>query len=109
MKKALIGFVLTSLLAVPLIISAQLPPVDPPFWEEFTVIGTLNSISNYLFGILLIVATIFIIIAAYNFVTASGDPDKTKTARNFVLYAVIGVLVGFLAKGLVMFVEEIVR
>jgi hypothetical protein len=42
------------------------------------------------------------------FVTASGDPDKTKTARNFVLYALIGVLVGFAAKGLVMLVEKIV-
>ena len=70
-------------------------------------INLLNSITNWLFAILLIVAAIWIIIAAYWFVTANGDPEKTKSARDFVLYALIGVLIGFAAKGLVALVGTI--
>ncbi len=72
------------------------------------ILDTLDNIADWLFAILLIVAAIFIIIAGYFFVTAVGDPDKTKRARDFVMYALIGVLVGFVAKGLVMLVGQIV-
>jgi len=71
--------------------------------------GVLDRITNWLFSALLVIAAIFIIIAGYLFVTAMGDPDKTKTARNFVMWALIGVLVAFCAKGLVLLVDTIVR
>lgn len=107
MKKVLASITLMSL-AVPMLVLAQ-PPVVPPKWGEGNVWGVLDKITNYVFFGLLIIAAISIMIAGYNFITAAGDPDKTKTARNFVLYALIGVLVGFLAKGLIYFVENIVR
>jgi len=110
MKKILVSLILTSFLFIPVLVLAQAPgPVTAPGWQTYNVIPTLDSVSNYLFGFLLVTAAIFIIIAAFMFVTASGDPDKTKTARNFVMYAVIGVLVAFLAKGFVMLVSYIVR
>ena len=71
------------------------------------IMDLLKKITDWLFAILLIVAAIWIIIAAYWFVTANGDPEKTKSARDFVLYALIGVLVGFAAKGLVYLVQQI--
>ncbi len=71
------------------------------------VLDVLDNITNWLFAILLIVAAIFIIAAGYYFVTAQGDSDKTQKARNWVMYALIGVLVGFVAKGLVMLVGTI--
>lgn len=80
-------------------ISQEMPEVD---------IGqALLDIVNWLFGILLITAAIFITIAGFYFVTAQGEPDKFKTARQFVLYALIGVLVAFSAKGLVFFIGKI--
>ncbi len=112
MKKALVSLTLIGLLIVPALILAQVE-IAPGVVEakEYEVCCGPNSIiyrlMNYLFSILLIVAAIFIIIAAFMFVTASGDPDKTKTARNFVLYALIGVLVAFGAKGLVSLVGTI--
>lgn len=96
-----------TVLVAPAIVLAQ-PPVDAPDWQDIGIWDALDSITNYLFWVLMIVAAIFIIIAGYNFVTAAGDPDKTKTARNFVLYALVGVLVGFLARGLVYFMQEVV-
>lgn len=102
MKKILASIVSVGLLAGPAIALAQrrAPTVD--------VMRVLDSIADWLFSILLVIAAIAIIIAAYYFVTAAGDPDKTKKARDFVLYALIGVLVAFVAKGLVLLVERIV-
>ena len=118
MKKVLVSLTLISLLVVPAVVSAQdiwdlfgfrsggTAPDEVP---ETDVMIILGSVLNWMFAILLIVAAIFIIIAAFMFVTASGDPDKTKTARNFVLYALIGVLVAFAARGLVELVRLIVQ
>jgi hypothetical protein len=102
MKKIISLTIQAVLLAVPA--SSALAVIAAP---NIDFLGALNAITNWLFSILLIVAAIFIIIAGYYFVTASGDPEKTSKARNFVLWALIGVLVGFLAKGLVILVGVI--
>lgn len=99
MKKILSVITLISLL--PMVALAAVAP----FVE---VLPTLQNLMNWLFTILLIVAAIFIIVAAYFFVTAQGDPDQVKKARSFVLYALIGVLVAFAARGLVYLVGQIV-
>ncbi len=115
MKKVLVSLTLISLLAVPLMASADIwsdlfgGETSPETVPETDVMRILGSLMNWMFAILLVVAAIFIIVAAYTFVTASGDPDKTKTARNFVLYALIGVLVAFAARGLVELVRLIVQ
>lgn len=125
MKKVLVSLVLVGILAVPVITSAAwydwifgtgggggggLTGAEKELQSVYICCGpgtVLNRIINWLFAILLVIAAIAIIVAAYFFVTAAGDPDKTKTARNFVLYALIGVLVGFMAKGLIALVERI--
>jgi phosphoglycerol transferase MdoB-like AlkP superfamily enzyme len=102
MKKVLTGITAATLLTLPVLALAQstsAPNVD--------IFQALDTLTNYLFTILLIVAVIFLIIAAFTFITASGDPDKVGKARNFVLYALIGVAVGVAARGLVALVQTI--
>ncbi|MEA3344363.1 MAG: hypothetical protein U9Q16_01655 [Patescibacteria group bacterium] len=122
MKKILSGLVLASLLVVPAIGLAQPadnpagpPPAsgdDPNLKEvppDLDIMDLLQTLANWLLTILLIVAAIFIIIAGFYFVTAMGDPAKVATARQFVLYALIGVAVGLASKGLVLLIESIVE
>lgn len=101
MKKILSSLILVSFLALPLIALANDVTVAP----LMDVMATLTSITNWLFTILLAIAAMFIIVAGYYFITAMGDPDKVAKARNFVLYALIGVIVGIAARGLVALVE----
>jgi len=119
MKKALASLVLIGFLAVPTMASAGIVDdilnlfgggggTSPATAPETDVMVVLDSITDWLFAILLIVAAIAIIIAAYFFVTATGDPDRVKKARDFVLYALIGVLVALVAKGLVALIGRIV-
>jgi hypothetical protein len=105
MKKIFLSLILVSLLALPIAGLAQVTPTTAP---EKDIMVVLGNILNWMFTILLIVAAFFIMIAAFNFITAAGDPEKVKTARNFVLYALIGVLVAFAAKGLVKLIGTIV-
>ena len=118
MKKILASLTLTGLLVLPAVASAGLLEdifgiggggTSPTSAPQTDVMVVLDSITDWLFALLLIVAVIAIIIAGYYFITAQGDPDKVSKARNFVLYAVIGVLVGFIAKGLVALVGRVVE
>ena len=69
--------------------------------------NTLLNVRDWLFYILLTIAAIFIIVAAYYFVTASGNPEQVTKAKHLVLYALIGVLVAFMALGLVSLIGTI--
>jgi hypothetical protein len=111
MKKFLTGAVLSSLLIIPLVGLAQITDdsgIQAPGWDEMEICcgsgSLLDNIFNSMFIILLVVAAISIVIAGVFFVTAQGDPDKVAKARQFVLYALIGVLVAFAAKGLILLV-----
>ncbi|MBI2625401.1 MAG: hypothetical protein HYW70_03690 [Candidatus Nealsonbacteria bacterium] len=75
---------------------------------DIDVVASLTNITNWAFTLLLSVAGLFILFAAFNFVTAQGDPEKVKSARDFVLYALIGVIVALLSKGLISLVQKIV-
>ena len=100
MKKIITGVSIASLMLPVLALAATpAPSVD--------LMTALNSLTNLLFTILLIVAVIFIILAGYYFVTSQGDPDKAGKARNFVLWALVGIAVAVAAKALVAFVQMI--
>ena len=59
---------------------------------------SLCNITNWLFYFLIILAVIFIIVAAFKYLTAAGEPEKVKSASHMLLYAAIAIVVGILAK-----------
>ena len=99
MKKVITGIAAASLLTLPVLVLAQTHTAP-----DVNIVLALETLTNWLFTLLLIIAVIFLIIAAFTFITASGDPEKVGKARNFVLYALIGVAVGVAARGLVALV-----
>lgn len=104
MKKVLSILVLLAFLVLPLTGLA-----DATSSDEIDVMAVLNRIVDWLFAILIAVAAIAIVIAGFYFVTASGNPEQITKARNFILYALIGVMVALLARGMVVLVQKIVK
>jgi len=102
MRKVLVGIILATLIVAPVLVAAQDDRV-----QEIDIIDALEDLVDWLFTILLIVAAIFLVIAAFTFITASGEPDKIAKARNFVLYALIGVAVAVASRGLIALVKEV--
>ena len=68
----------------------------------FDVIG---KVTNYFFTALIVLAVIFIILAGFTFLTASGDPVKLSKAKNQLLWALVAVAIGALSRGLVEIVK----
>ena len=100
-------------LALPLLAAAQVPPapVTAPSAgiNSLSAVGTsLCSITNWLFYFLIIVAVIFIIVAAFKYLTAGGEPEKVKSASHSLLYAAIAIVVGILAKAVPSLVGSVI-
>lgn len=73
-----------------------------------TFAGFVDDIA-FTFGIFIIAASVIAILySAFLFLTSGGDSDKVTTARQALLYAVIGVAVAVVAFALPGLVDQIV-
>lgn len=68
----------------------------------------LGTITDWLFTFLLIFAVVMFIYAAYLYLFSGGAEESTAKAKNYLVYGVIGVAVGMLAKGIVFVVAQLV-
>jgi len=69
---------------------------------------TLQKIVQWIFGFAVAISLIFLILAVFQFVTGGGDPQKTSEARQKLLYAVIGLAIGFVILGIPAVIRNIV-
>jgi hypothetical protein len=63
-----------------------------------TIVGNFFRI---LVGLIAIIAVIFIILGAFQFLTAGGNPDAAAKAKQQIIYAMIGLFVAVAAWALV--------
>ena len=66
--------------------------------------GVFRQVTNIILYIVGIVAVIMLIIGGIKYVVSGGDSKKVTDAKNTVLYAIIGLVVCFLAFAIVNFV-----
>lgn len=64
----------------------------------------ITSIVNVLLMIVGVVAVIMIIIGGIKYVTSAGDAAKATSAKNTILYAVVGLVIAAFAYAIVNFV-----
>ncbi len=81
-----------------------------------TILGTtgftgvesvLTKVANWMLTILILVAIIFFIYAGFLYLTSAGEEEKVKKAKNSVVYGLIAVAVGLLAKGFIALVQSL--
>lgn len=81
-----------------------------------TILGTdgfsgvesvLTKVANWMLTILILVAIIFFIYAGFLYLTSGGEEEKVKTAKGYVVYGLIAVAVGLLAKGFISLVQSL--
>ena len=68
------------------------------------LVGSITGILNAVIGVLGLVCVVVMIIGGVNYMTSSGDAGKVKTAKNTILYGLIGLIVCVLAFALVNWV-----
>ena len=80
----------------------QPQPVLPP-----RLVQIINTITNYALGIVLALAVIFIIYAAFLYLNARGEPTEINTAKNALIYSVVAVAVAVAAYTIVQIVSQV--
>ena len=66
--------------------------------------GVFKQVTNTILYIVGIIAVIMLIIGGIRYVISGGDAKKVTDAKNTVLYAIIGLIISFLAFAIVNFV-----
>jgi hypothetical protein len=106
MKKILAFFSSALLLFPALALSAyQIVPETLNSPEDLE--AKIVFIGNWLFTILLVLAVIFIVLAAYKYLM-SGGGEEVGAAHKMLLYAAVAVAVALLARGMVEVVKKLV-
>ncbi len=105
MKKTILAISILTLFSLALVSFAQegieAPNVEITLWGTSSI---LTRVTNWFFGIVIFIAAIMLIWAGFTYVTSAGNAEKVKTALNGLIYALIGVGIAILAKGLVYLV-----
>lgn len=68
------------------------------------LVATFALITNTLLFLVGAVAVIALIYGGFLYVTSAGDPGRTKTAKDTIVYSVVGIVVAMLAYAIVNFV-----
>jgi hypothetical protein len=104
-------------LGLPLLASAQaIPqPPNPPQQSNVpqgnitslqAVLNTLCVVFSWMFYFLVVLAVIFIIVAAFKYLTAGGEAEKVKSAGSTLLYAAVAVGIALLARAVPLIVAS---
>ena len=73
-----------------------------------TLIGIVKNIVKYIYIIFFLVAVIFILFAAYTYLTAQGEPEEVNKARTQIMYAVIAIVVALMAVSVDLIVKNLI-
>lgn len=94
-----------TLLLLPLLALGQ-EASDVDSVEE--VQGILENIVGWAQVFFYIIATLFIILAAFSYLTASGDETKVKNAKTKIIYSLVAIAIAIIAGGVVTLVRNFV-
>ncbi len=89
---------------------APVIPPTPPVLQSLPAfkIFICTVIFAWFFTFLMVLAVIFVLVAAYKYLTAGGDPEKVKAASNILIYAAIAIIVALFARGLPLLVNSLI-
>jgi hypothetical protein len=75
--------------------------------ESFTTIST--AVAGFLFwDVAAPLATIMVLVGAFQLITSSGDPEKVSQGRKTILYATVGLIVALIAGGAVNIIKSFI-
>jgi hypothetical protein len=78
--------------------------IEPPVKGDLA--DLIERIWTWLYWMSFPVAVLMIIVAGFMFVTASGNENQIKKAKNLLLYTAIGFLVIILSQGVVNLIKD---
>lgn len=70
--------------------------------------GFICRAASILFWILIALTVVFVLVAAYKYLTSGGDEAKVSSATKTITYAAIAIVVALLARGFPFIVSSVI-
>ena len=115
--KIILGLAVVAIVALPLIGLAQ----DPPRGRintgaEQTNIVSIEDVQDVATRVVgwtqvffYIVATLFIVFAAFRYLTSGGDEEKVNGAKQMLIYSIVAIAIAAIAGGVVLVVRNFIN
>lgn len=86
--------------------AAVLPGLDVNRWD---VVGVklLCPIAGAMFYILIALSVVFVVWAAYKYLTSRGEEENIRTANRTITYAAISIAVALIARGFPYIIQSV--
>lgn len=66
--------------------------------------GILNKVANVLVVVVGVAGVIMVIVGGIQYTLSAGDPARVTKAKDLIIYALVGMVIAVLAKGIIVFV-----
>lgn len=70
------------------------------------ITSTVRNIVNLLSAIIGVVSVVVIIVAGFKYVTSAGDSSDIASAKNTLIYAIVGLIIVAMSQAIVRFVLD---
>lgn len=74
-------------------------------------VDSFNALADKILGYMLLIATpiatLMILVGAYQILFAAGDPEKVKTGKQTILYTVIAFAIILIGKGITLIIKDV--
>jgi uncharacterized paraquat-inducible protein A len=100
---------LLSAFLIPFVVNAQ--PVSITISNPITASSfdqLVEGVISFIFTIATAVFPLMIVIGAFYFLTAAGNPQQIQTAKTIILYTIIGYAIILISRGLIYIVRNII-
>lgn len=83
-------------------------PVQRTNFGTGQLVATLDLWGTALFILLMVVSTIMFLVGGFHYLTSQGDSEKVKTATKTIVFGLLALAVGIVAKGLPILVDQLI-
>ena len=84
------------------------PPASPKINSITAILTLVNTLVNWFFTIVMAIAVLMLIIAGFTWMTSGGNEEKITTARKMLIWALVGIAIALLSRGLVTLIQTLV-
>jgi len=67
-------------------------------WGIICLVNMVAYITNWIFYLMMIAVVIIFVVAGAMYMMSSGDAEKTKSAKNLIIFGIVGLIVALVAK-----------
>jgi len=69
-------------------------------WGMCCLLDAIYTVTDWIFTVLIAVVGLMVLFGAFTLLTAAGAPEKVSSGRNYIIYAMVGMIVALFAKAI---------